>query len=148
MGSWCAPCVEEVDDLVEARERLPRNDVVFLGTHIKDNRAAAQTFEQGDGVTWPSVYNDDGSLLLGFRDSLVATAVPTTYVIDADGRVAARMLDKQAAESSWMWLAMSWMAPVHESCCDTTAGGFPSSCCPPTVSPLLPADSSCLRVPR
>ncbi len=98
-GSWCVPCREEVDDLVAARRELPRAEVAFLGINIRDDRSAAQTFEARYGVTWPSLYDPSSSLLLGFRDSLAAAAVPTTYIIDADGRVAARMLDKQTAST-------------------------------------------------
>lgn len=98
-GSWCVPCREEVDDLVEARRELPVENVAFLGINIRDDRAAAQVFEDRYGVTWPSLYDPSGSLLLAFRDSLVASAVPTTYIIDADGDVAMRMLNKQTAQT-------------------------------------------------
>ncbi len=98
-GSWCVPCREEVDDLVAARRELPRAEVAFLGINIRDDRSAAQTFEDRYGVTWPSLYDPSSSQLLGFRDSLPASAVPTTYIIDADGNVAVRMLDKQTAQT-------------------------------------------------
>lgn len=96
-GSWCVPCREEVDDLVAARRQLPRAEVAFLGINIRDDRAAAQAFEDRYGVTWPSLYDPSSSLLLGFRDSLAASAVPTTYIIDMNGNVAVRMLNKQTA---------------------------------------------------
>jgi len=98
-GSWCVPCREEVDDLVAARRQLPAASVAFLGINIRDNRTAALAFEEQYGVTWPSLYDPSSSQLLGFRDSLAAAAVPTTYIIDADGRVAVRMLDKQTAQT-------------------------------------------------
>ena len=98
-GSWCVPCREEVDDLVAARRELPTGSVAFLGINIRDNRAAAQAFEDRYGVTWPSLYDPTSSVLLAFRDSLAASAVPTTYIIDADGQVAARMLNKQTAST-------------------------------------------------
>ncbi len=98
-GSWCVPCREEVDDLVAARRQLATESVAFLGINIRDDRAAAQAFEDRYGVSWPSLYDPSSSLLLGFRDSLAAAAVPTTYIIDADGNVAVRMLDKQTAQT-------------------------------------------------
>ncbi len=98
-GSWCVPCREEVDDLVAARRELPVESVAFLGINIRDDRAAAQAFEDRYGVTWPSLYDPSSSLLLGFRESLAAAAVPTTYIIDADGDVAVRMLNKQTAQT-------------------------------------------------
>ena len=98
-GSWCVPCREEVDDLVAARRQLPKAEVAFLGINIRDDRAAAQAFEDRYAVTWPSLYDPSSSLLLGFRDSLSASAVPTTYIVDTEGNVAVRMLDKQTANT-------------------------------------------------
>ena len=98
-GSWCVPCREEVDDLVAARRELPTNDVEFLGIAIRDDRARALAFERAHDVSWPSMFDPSSSLLLGFRDSLAAAAVPTTYVIDSNGNVAARLLDKQSAKT-------------------------------------------------
>jgi len=98
-GSWCVPCREEVGNLVAARRQLATENVAFLGINIRDDRAAAQAFEDRHGVAWPSLYDPSSSLLLGFRDSLAAAAVPTTYIIDNDGRVAVRMLNKQTAQT-------------------------------------------------
>jgi peroxiredoxin len=93
------PCREEVDDLVAARRELPAADVEFVGVAIRDDRARALAFEQAHDVSWPSLFDPSSSLLLGFRDSLAAAAVPTTYVIDSNGNVAARLLDKQSAKT-------------------------------------------------
>ncbi len=71
--------------------------MAFLGVNIRDDRAAAIAFEQRNNVTWPSLYDPSSGLLLGLRDSLTAAAVPTSYVIDADGNIAVRLLDKQTA---------------------------------------------------
>ncbi|MDQ3165245.1 MAG: TlpA family protein disulfide reductase [Actinomycetota bacterium] len=103
MGSWCVPCRDEVDDLVAARRRLPADRMAFLGVNIRDDRAAAIAFEQRNNVTWPSLYDPSSGLLLGLRDSLTAAAVPTSYVIDADGNIAVRLLDKQTAGTSSTW---------------------------------------------
>ncbi len=98
-GSWCVPCREEVDDLKAARRRLPGDSVAFVGINIRDDRSAAVAFERRSGIGWPSWYDPDSSLLLGFRDSMAAAAVPTTYVIDAEGNIAVRMLDRQTART-------------------------------------------------
>lgn len=98
-GSWCVPCREEVADLKAARRQLPGDSVAFVGINIRDDRSAAVAFERRNGIGWPSWYDPDSSLLLGFRDSLAAAAVPTTYIVDSDGNIAVRMLDKQTAKT-------------------------------------------------
>ena len=43
-------------------------------------------------VSYPSMFDRDNSLLLAFRGQLPPAAVPTTLVLDREGRVAARAL--------------------------------------------------------
>lgn len=90
-GSWCAPCRAEAPDLVEASETLG-DDAAFLGVNTRDlDVAPAQAFERSFNLTYPSIYDPDGALLLGFGQ-LPPKAIPSTLIIDEQGRVAARVL--------------------------------------------------------
>ena len=90
-GSWCAPCRKEAPELVAASEELG-DEVVFLGVNTRENDVApALAFERAFGVEYDSIYDPNGSLLLGFGQ-LPPKAIPSTVVIDAEGRVAARIL--------------------------------------------------------
>ena len=92
-GSWCAPCRDEAPDLVRAAENLQGADVQFVGINVREpGVASAQAFVRHYGVPYPSIYDTDGSQLLGFRDTLPPDAIPSTLVIDPQGRVAARVL--------------------------------------------------------
>jgi thiol-disulfide isomerase/thioredoxin len=92
-GSWCAPCREEAPALIKAAERLEDRDVQFLGVSVREpGVASAKAFVRNFGVPYPSIYDSDGSQLLGFRDTLPPDAIPSTLVIDPQGRVAARVL--------------------------------------------------------
>ena len=92
--STCPPCREEADDLVEAERELRDDDVAFLGVNIRDDASGAAAFQENFEIGWPSIYDPASEQLLGFRDSLPSPAVPTTWVIDSEGRVAARVIDK------------------------------------------------------
>lgn len=95
-GSWCSPCRKEAPELQAAYTRLTTEAagrVVFVGVNTRDNDPGpAIAFERSFKVTYPSVYDPSGRQLLGFADSLPAMAIPSTLVIDAKGRVAARIL--------------------------------------------------------
>jgi len=93
-GSWCAPCRAEADDLAAAARQLADADVQFLGLNIRDSQEAARAFEACYDVPYPSIFDPTGAQLLSFPPELAPMAIPTTYVIDADGRVAARILDE------------------------------------------------------
>lgn len=92
-GSWCAPCRSEAPDLVEASEELAGDGVEFLGINSRDlDRAAAQAFQRRFEVPYPSIYDQKGQTLLAFRGTLSPNAIPSTVVIDDQGRVAASII--------------------------------------------------------
>ena len=88
-GSWCAPCRAEAAALEEVYQELQDQGVQFLGINTRDQEKRALAFLADEGVTYPSLV-DDGALQAGFRTSLPVAGIPTTFVIDRSGRVAAR----------------------------------------------------------
>ena len=92
-GSWCGPCRAEAPDLVAAAEELEDDGVAFLGINSRDlNQAAARAFVRRFDVPYPSIYDQGGQTLLAFRGTLTANSIPSTVIIDEQGRVAARVL--------------------------------------------------------
>jgi thiol-disulfide isomerase/thioredoxin len=86
-ASWCAPCRAEAPALASLSESFP--DVSFVGILTRDNQSTANAFVRRFALPYPSLVDD--SVLLGFRGSLSANAIPTTVLIDKKGRVAARI---------------------------------------------------------
>jgi hypothetical protein len=67
--------------------------VVFLGIDSRDpSKAAARAFVRRFDVPYPSIYDQRGRTLLSFRGTLTPNSVPSTVVIDREGRVAASVL--------------------------------------------------------
>jgi peroxiredoxin len=93
-ASWCAPCRAEAPELEEAWNDVRSDGVQFIGLNTRDSELSAQRFVETMGLTFPSVRDNDGRLQLLFADSLPPQAIPSTLVIDREGRVAARMLGK------------------------------------------------------
>jgi thiol-disulfide isomerase/thioredoxin len=91
-GSWCPPCQQEAPALQAASEALAPKGVQFLGINIKENgnKAQAQAFERTYGITYPSLF-DSPDYLLALRGAVAANAIPSTVVLDTQGRVAARI---------------------------------------------------------
>lgn len=91
-GSWCAPCRAEAPALVQASKRTS-DKAVFVGLNTRDlDRAAPQAFVRSFGVPYVNLYDPDGALLLTFSGQLPASAIPSTLLVDPQGRVAARVI--------------------------------------------------------
>ena len=91
-GSWCAPCRAEAPDLNEASEETA-DIAAFVGINIRDSEpAAARAFVRAFKVPYPSIFDPDGVQLLKFAGTLPPNGIPTTLVIDKQGRIAARVV--------------------------------------------------------
>jgi len=77
------------DGVEHDREPEPRTERE-PGPRRRDDQADAKAFERNFGITYPSLVDPDGQLQLRFRDSPPPTSIPSTPVIDREGRVASR----------------------------------------------------------
>ncbi len=91
-GSWCAPCRAEAPTLVAASRRTT-DRAVFVGVNTRDlDKAAPRAFVRAFEVPYVNLYDPDGALLLKFSGQLPASAIPSTLLVDPQGRVAARII--------------------------------------------------------
>lgn len=93
-GSWCSPCRAEADNLVQVAKATADKDVQFVGLNTRDTSTEpAVAFEKKYAVPYPSLYDPTGRLMLRFKKgTLNPQAIPSTIVIDRDGKIAARAL--------------------------------------------------------
>ena len=86
-ASWCPPCREEAPALLEVATQTAELGVQFVGVNVKNDKAEAVAFERKAGVTYPSLHDQPGELLLRFR-RIVPQTPPTTLIVDRQGRIA------------------------------------------------------------
>lgn len=91
-ASWCAPCRAEAEDIQGVWDEVQSKGVQFVGLNTRDSQASADAFVDRFGVTYPSVVDTDGSRQLLFHETLPPAAIPSTIVIDRQGRVAGRAI--------------------------------------------------------
>lgn len=88
----CAPCRAEAADLEKVYNNSQAGGTNFLGVNVRDQAATIISFNEKFAVTYPSVIDQNGQMQLAFASDVPPNAVPTTLVLDAQGRVAARIL--------------------------------------------------------
>ncbi|MEU0124273.1 TlpA disulfide reductase family protein [Streptomyces albidoflavus] len=92
-GSWCAPCRAEAPNLQKVYDDTREQGVAFLGINTRDaTKTNALNFEKEFGITYPSLWDPAGRQLLKFKGTISPSAIPSTVVIDRQGRIAARAL--------------------------------------------------------
>jgi thiol-disulfide isomerase/thioredoxin len=92
-GSWCPPCRKEARDLAAASRELAGDDVAFVGVNTKDSSAQqGLAYQRRYDVPYPSLFDPAGRSLLAFHGTLNPSAIPSTLVLDTEGRVAASIL--------------------------------------------------------
>ncbi|GAA5031709.1 TlpA disulfide reductase family protein [Terrabacter aeriphilus] len=90
-GSWCPPCIEETPALQKAWETVQAKGkkVEFIGLDKLEGPETGLAFLKANKVTFPSLAYDGGVPLLSLQGK--ASATPTTLVLDAQHRIAARV---------------------------------------------------------
>ncbi|MCR8671888.1 TlpA disulfide reductase family protein [Agrococcus sp. HG114] len=87
----CPPCRIEAPVLAELHAEFG-DEVDFLGVNTRDGAAQATAFEQQFGIEYPSILDDaTAEAQLAFTGIVAPNAVPSTLVLDKEGRVAARV---------------------------------------------------------
>lgn len=96
----CGPCRVEAPILEEVNEATKDAGAHFLGVNIYDGPEQATSFEETYGITYPSLLaREDAALKLSFASWVSLTSVPTTLVLDREGRVSARIIGAVQSES-------------------------------------------------
>jgi thiol-disulfide isomerase/thioredoxin len=92
--SACAPCRAEAGDLAMLSVEF-EDSVQFVGVNVRDTEETALAFDRNFGIEYPSLIDaQSGQVSLAFTGVVSPQAVPTTIVIDRDGKVASRILGR------------------------------------------------------
>ncbi|HWC40449.1 MAG TPA: TlpA disulfide reductase family protein [Actinomycetota bacterium] len=98
-ASWCVPCREEMPALQQASQAYAEagRPVTVIGVDASDVRSEAAKFLGEVGVTYPTVYDQQG-LRGGVAASWTVTALPQTWFVARDGSRAGRIAGRLTVE--------------------------------------------------
>jgi peroxiredoxin len=95
LNTWyaaCPPCRAEAPDLAAFANDYADQGVHVLGINSTDAAGAAEPFQTTFSIPYPSIEDTDGSAVAALQGVVPVNAVPTTVVLDQEGKVAARIL--------------------------------------------------------
>jgi thiol-disulfide isomerase/thioredoxin len=90
-ASWCAPCRDEVPALVSLAASADPGTVAIVGLNVDDDPTAARAFAKEFAMPYPSIVDSTGTILPTIP-GVPPAALPSTVIIDAEGRIAARIV--------------------------------------------------------
>jgi peroxiredoxin len=90
----CPPCRKEAPDLASLSEQLEPEGVRFLGVNHTDEPATALAFERTFAIPYPTMNDADAAAVAALQGIVPLQAMPSTVVLDAEGRVAARIIGR------------------------------------------------------
>ncbi|MFH5821996.1 TlpA family protein disulfide reductase [Georgenia sp. AZ-5] len=88
----CPPCRAEAPDLKALHDDYADRGVRLLGVNPRDDAGAAQAFERTFEVPYPSLHDEGARAVAAMEGVVPLQAMPSTVVLDQQGRVAARIL--------------------------------------------------------
>lgn len=94
----CPPCRKEAPDLKSVAEEFG-DKAQFVGVNVRDQEAAANAFIQNYQVPYPNMLDSNGEMVSLLSGVLPPQATPSTVVLDAKGRAAARVVGEVDAST-------------------------------------------------
>jgi len=88
----CPPCRAEAPDLAAIAEDYGDDGLHALGVNHTDDAGTALAFERSFDMPYPSLDDSDAEGVAAMQGVVPLSAMPSTVVLDRDGRVAGRIL--------------------------------------------------------
>lgn len=88
-ATWCPPCRSEMPDLQEFSNHIKNGDkAVFFALNIQESDQDVKSFMEENNLTLPVLMDYSGKV----SDSYKIRSIPSTFVIDQDGKVIKRFV--------------------------------------------------------
>ncbi len=94
-ATWCPPCRAEMPAMEKLWRGADKKQFVLLAVNAGDPRDKVIAFSRENGYTFPILLDEQSAVARKYN----ITAIPTTYLIDRQGRI----IKKQLGAKEWTW---------------------------------------------
>jgi thiol-disulfide isomerase/thioredoxin len=82
-ASWCGPCITEIPSLRDLYETMAGEPFEVLAVNVKEGRFKVHKFSRMMALPFPVLMDPEGEAFASWE----AQVLPTSFLVDADGRV-------------------------------------------------------------
>lgn len=100
--TWCSHCRAQTPLLVDAYAREAAVGVQFVGVNVRETADVVQPYVDAQGILYPVVLDAEGRTAQQYQVS----GYPTTYFLDAEGRIAAQHVGQLNAQALEQYLTL------------------------------------------
>lgn len=98
-ATWCVPCREEIPDLVKLTGEIDPEKFVVLGLTLQSGPVEkVRGFAEEYNMNYPVLWGEDETMVELTRLYSGVQAIPTSFLIDPEGRIRKRYVGRQTRE--------------------------------------------------
>jgi peroxiredoxin len=87
-ATWCPPCRVEMPAMEKLWQKFKQEDFVILAVDLRERKEKINSFVKTNGYTFPVLLDSMGAV----ANTYGIRAIPTTYLLDSEGRIVGRAL--------------------------------------------------------
>lgn len=96
-ATWCGPCRVEIPGYVALQKKYGKDRLVIIGVSVDQGPDVVKKFIQANRVDYQIVMADD-EVVQAFGGEEGINAIPTTFIIDREGKIRDRKLGAEETE--------------------------------------------------
>ena len=98
-ATWCPPCRAEMPGYVALQKKYGKDGLVIVGMSVDaQGPGVVKKFVEQNGINYEIVMADD-EVQTAFAGKEPITGIPTTFIIDRDGKIRDRKVGAESTES-------------------------------------------------
>ncbi len=87
-ATWCGPCRYEMPTMEKVWQKFKEEKFVILAVDLREGKEKVSSFMKENGYTFPVLLDSGG----GIANTYGIRAIPTTYLVDPEGRTVGKAL--------------------------------------------------------
>ena len=104
-ASWCGPCRAGMPPMESLYNRFKDREFEMLAVNIREGEAAVLAFLEASNLSFPILHDSDGGMAAAYG----VQALPTTFLINKEGRIIARLVGSMNWDSPQFHAALEML---------------------------------------